>query len=311
MPRKRTSRVYWRARRAYVDLRDFVDVLQPGEPSRQALIPDQETRATTDTDVAAEFAGRRVKELEERRRNRTLLGIERIVQLEAFADHHLLLKKRESAVTDGWLAEAEHHLERAVEYFGAARELTAIKPRDVRGFASWLAGQKGGRGGRTLSPGTVRHHLNALSNLYRRAAEDGCVPPAWNPVAALAGKPTAARSEARWLEVHDAALLLEAARLYRPQREDIAQPHLHAIMATFLLTGGRTSEVLGLTADDVSFDRGTVTFRPHEHRRLKTATSHRVIPLFPQLREVLREHVFGKGRVSQASSSRPRNPRGI
>ena len=98
--------------------------------------------------------------------------------------------------------------------------------------------------------------------------------------------------------MHDASLLLEAARLYKPKREDIAQPHLHAILATFLLTGGRKSEVLGLTAEDISFDRGTITFRPHEHRRLRTATSHRAVPLFPQLREILQEHVFGGGRVT-------------
>ena len=298
MPKKRTSRVYWRGGRAYVDLRDFADVLQPGEPDRLALVAQHEKSATTDPDVAAELAGTKVKELEERRRNRTLLGVERIVHLEAFADHHLVMKKREGRVTDGWLEETEHQLDRAVEYFGAARELTAVKPRDVRDFVAWLGEQKAGRGDRTLSPGTVRHHLNALSNLYRRAAEEGCVPPAWNPVAALTSKPSAARQEAKWLEVHDASLLLEAARTYKPKRPDVALPDLYAIVGTLLLTGGRKSEVLGLTAEDVSFDRGTVTFRPHEHRRLKTSTSHRAVPLYPQLREILQEHVFGKGRVS-------------
>ena len=65
------------------------------------------------------------------------------------------------------------------------------------------------------------------------------------------------------------------------------------MLATFLLTGGRRSEVLGLELEDVSFDRQTVTFRPHEHRRLKTRTSWRVVPLFPQLAEILRPYVFG------------------
>ena len=51
--------------------------------------------------------------------------------------------------------------------------------------------------------------------------------------------------------------------------------------------------MLGLELDDVSFDRGTVTFRPHPHRRLKTRTSWRVVPLFPQLAEILRAYVFG------------------
>jgi len=41
---------------------------------------------------------------------------------------------------------------------------------------------------------------------------------------------------------------------------------------------------------DVSFDRETVTFRVNAHRRLKTRTSHRVVPLWPQLAEILRPY---------------------
>ena len=149
---------------------------------------------------------------------------------------------------------------------------------------------------RTLSRGTVRHHLNAVSNLYARAQAEGYVPPGYNPVAALLEKPSVRPSdEAQWLEVHEAALLLEAARLYRPKRPDLAIPprRLYALIATFLLTGGRESEVCGLEVEDVSFDRRTVTFRPNRWRGLKTRTSHRVVPLWPQLEEILREYVFG------------------
>jgi hypothetical protein len=64
-------------------------------------------------------------------------------------------------------------------------------------------------------------------------------------------------------------------------------------LAAFLLSGGRRAEVLGLKLDDVSFDRATITFRPHAHRRLKTRTSWRVVTLFPQLAEILRAYVFG------------------
>jgi integrase len=52
--------------------------------------------------------------------------------------------------------------------------------------------------------------------------------------------------------------------------------------------------VLGLEVEDVSFFRKTVTFRPNGWRRLKTATSHRSVPLWPQLEEALREYVFGR-----------------
>ena len=48
-----------------------------------------------------------------------------------------------------------------------------------------------------------------------------------------------------------------------------------------------------LELDDVSFDRRTVTFRPNDWRRLKTRSSWRVVPLWPQLENLLRSWVFG------------------
>lgn len=50
----------------------------------------------------------------------------------------------------------------------------------------------------------------------------------------------------------------------------------------------------GIRVEDISFDRKTITFRPSSFRRLKTRSSHRVVPLWPQLEEILREHVFGR-----------------
>jgi len=92
--------------------------------------------------------------------------------------------------------------------------------------------------------------------------------------------------EARWLEVPDAALLLEAARAH--QR---AFP-----LVAFLLTGWRESEVLHLEVGDVPFDRHTVTFRPNAWRRLKTASSFRTVPLWPQLAAILQPYVFAADR---------------
>jgi integrase len=51
--------------------------------------------------------------------------------------------------------------------------------------------------------------------------------------------------------------------------------------------------VFGLELDDVSFDRSVMTIRPNAWRRLKTRTSQRVVPLWPQLSEILRPYVFG------------------
>ncbi|HEV2751649.1 MAG TPA: tyrosine-type recombinase/integrase [Gemmatimonadales bacterium] len=106
--------------------------------------------------------------------------------------------------------------------------------------------------------------------------------------------------EAHWLEVSDAALLLEAARLYRPtpgfDGGRAAVPFLYPLIATLLLTGGRETEVLGLEVDDVSFDRRTITFRPNTWRRLKTKRSHRTVHMWPQLEEILRAYVFNSHR---------------
>jgi integrase len=110
-------------------------------------------------------------------------------------------------------------------------------------------------------------------------------------VTALLDKPTGLRHEARWLEVHDAFLFLEAARTYKPERPEVAMPFIFPLVAAFVLTGGRESEVLGLEVGDVSFDRKTVTFRPNGWRRLKTLTSDRPIRLWPQLSEILKAHI--------------------
>lgn len=172
--------------------------------------------------------------------------------------------------------------------------MTSITTPDVRAWVAHLKKMDNGRGGK-LSAKTITDHLSSLSNLFRRARSEGCAPPGFNPVGDLMDRPSPKRKEAEWLEVHDAALFLEAARTYAPPKDKHGIPgrQMHAMLATFLLTGGRKSEVLGLEVEDVSFDRKRVTFRPNERRRLKTRSSRRSVPLWPQLEEILREYVFG------------------
>jgi integrase len=261
--------------------------------------------------------------LQERRRNKTLLGIEQQATLAEYASHHLIQKKSAGRVGDQHLAALEQRLRVAVEFFGEELDVAALTVQDVQRWTNHLSRQPKGTPGRcrqcratprhltiqgldvrcgkcgavwqieTLSGGSIRHYLNALSNLYRRAQSEGYVPPGYNPVAALLEKPTPRREEAKWLEVHEAALLLESARTYQPPVDQEAFQYPYPLLATFLLTGGRKSEVLGLQVEDVSFDRKTVTFRPNRWRGLKTRTSHRVVPLWPQLEEVLRDYLYG------------------
>ena len=296
-PRNRKSRIYWRtrggARRAYADFRDYSSV----GGGLEALIPEGERRATSDPDVAQALVATRLKELDALRRGRALHGRARGATLANYAAEHLTKKAKAGKVTHDWMVMAEMFLSRAVEYFGASRELESIGVEDVQGGATHPPATPN-RHGRRLGPGTVRHALNALSNLYRRAQSEGKVPVGFNPVAAMLEKPAGLRREARWLEVPDAALLLESARTLPhapPQLVDaLPADFAHALLATFLLTGGRSAEVLGLETADISFDKRTVTFRPHAHRRLKTLKSARVVPLWPQLAEILQSHIIAR-----------------
>lgn len=288
MPRKRRSRIYLRGSRYWGDFRDIGG-------SREPLIPKDQLYATSDPDIAAKLASDRVTELEQRKRNRSILGVDRTSTLADFSRYHLERKAESSEVTTRWIEESEQRLKRAIEFFGSGRELHSIAPRDVQDWVTHLSKMKGR--GRGVSKATIRHHLNGLSNLFRRAVSEGYV--TMNPVAALIDKPQPARHDSPWLEIHEAALYLEAARTWDPDPdlEDYqrANPAFYEIVATLLLTGGRESEVLGLEVEDVSFDRSTITFRPNKWRRLKTRTSHRTIPLWPQLHAILQEYIFVKG----------------
>lgn len=165
---KTRTHIYWRvrggARRAYADLREYADV---GD-GREALVARGEKRATTDPATAQVLLARRLEQLDGLRRGRALHGLAGQAKLADFARTHLVAKAKTGKVTEAWLTMSENHLKRAVKHFGAARELASITTADVRKWGEVL--QASG-----LSGGTVRRHLNTLSNLYRRArAEQSC-----------------------------------------------------------------------------------------------------------------------------------------
>ncbi len=286
---KKKSRIYWRdqggGKKAYADFRDFADV----GGKREALKPEGSRVPTADADVAAELVAQRVRELELKRRSKGLLGVaieER--GLAAFAAYHLETKAREGEVTRRWLVEMERHLRAAVDHFGADRTLMSITPQQCSDYVQALLKRPGRRG--SLTKATARKFLNSLSDMFSRALSESFV--TVNPVAAMYSKPTPERREPTWFKPHEAALILESARTYRPPVEDGAYPWIYPLVATWLLAGLRKSEALGLEVDDVSFKRGTVRVRPNKWRRLKTAGSERTIPLWPQLEEILRAYLI-------------------
>jgi integrase len=300
--RKAKSRIYWREqgseRRAYGDFRDMGG-------GREALTPPGDSRATTDGMIAEKLVANRLSELQAQKRSSVLLGVKRQAKLGPFVTDHLIQKAKSGRFSESWLADSERMLKIAIEHFGTERDLASIGVHDVQAWASALASRPNGRGA-TLGGGAIRHHLNVLSNVYRRAQSEGAVAPGYNPCAALIDKPAGKREEARWLEVHQAALLLESARTYKPKRAELALPFIYPLIATYLLTGGRETEVLGLEVDDVNFERKTITFRPNNWRRLKTRTSHRTVPMWPQLEAILAGYLRDTPRVGGLLFPSPR-----
>jgi integrase len=291
------QRIYWRDRggalRAYADFRDYADV----GGCRAPLVPPGQRLATTDLEVAQVLVTRRLQELDAKRRGLILHGYARDpVTIQLYASEHLLKKSQSGRYNPRWLALCELHFRRACEFFGASRGIQEIGVADAQRWMRHLEGLKSNRG-EGLTGATIRQHLNTLSNLYRRAQSENLVPLGYNPIAVMLDKPRAQPEEARWLEVHEASLLLEAARIIPRGNHYRGTAFAYPLLATFLLTGGRRAEVLGLEVEDVSFDRRTIRFRKNQsRRRLKSRTSQRSVPMWPQLEEILRPYVFSPDR---------------
>lgn len=280
------SRLYQRSGRWWGDFREFHAVGGAREP----LLPPGQTRATPDRNLAAQLFAARIRELEDARDD-VGRGRSPAMSLGALAREHVEAKRKAGAVTRDWLELQAVFLERALAFLGEGRRLTTVSVEDMERWIEHLRKQPAKGSARRVSEGTVRHHLNAVSNLYRRAQARRLVPPGFNPVAALLEKPAGRTHEAAWLEVPDAALLLESARRLPPLHNPNALPFAYELVATLLLTGGRLSEVLGLEVEDVSLDRRAVRFRPNAWRRVKTKGSDRTVPLWPQLEEILRPYL--------------------
>ena len=216
--------------RYYADLRDIGG-------GQVALRPGGTNRATTDKDEAAQLLAGKIREL-----GAVTLGP--AVGLEAFVDEFVAANP--GGVTDKWLSDTALRLRRAAEFFGTDRPLETIRPKDVRQWVSRYL---------HLSVSNQRHHLHALSSLYRYAQEMEVVRLGYNPVSALYRKPSVVKSTRtdEFFEIDAAARFLDAARWL----------HLYVeIIATYLLTGARRSEVFGLLLQDIDLDAGFVHIRP-------------------------------------------------
>ena len=295
MPRKRTSRLYRKGGRFYADFRDFRDVGGKQSP----MIPPGTSGATDDPDVAQRLMLVELARLQGLRRQAVALSatdyrarLGPVVREFLAVEREAIDGDKPKALTRSWLRTMTGHLERAMDHFGEERPLDGIDPADVEAWLEWIRRTVKGRSG-ALSGDSLRHHMHSLSRVYGFARYKRYLPHDYNPVRALPArhKPQAARGEAFFLEVPDASALLEKCRSVASKRPDLACPFLFELVATYLLTGGRRSEVLGLEVGDIDFTRKLVHFRPNRWRRLKTPKSTRHVPLWPQLEAILRDYL--------------------
>ena len=300
------SRIYWRNQgselRAYADLRHL-------GAGRVALIPPGEKRATNDPAVAEELLRLRVNELVRRRRDRVLLGIEPDADLTEYAIYHLGVMQDLDEYSPAWLTVTEAHLARAVAFFTRyqyatqenrepeprSRNLAAIGVRDTSAYVRWLKCLPNGRGS-MLGNQAVRHHLSALSKLFKRAISEGKLPMGQNPIAAMIDKPKIPPSRTQLLEVPELALLIESARTLPTRCGAGARRPLecaYPLIATLALTGIRDGEARRLKIQDLDFEAKCI-----EVRGTKTRGSVRTVPMHPQLEDILKTHVNKLGRKS-------------
>lgn len=293
--RPRKLRVWADPGRGYrADFRAFADV----GGGREALKPAGASWATTDPVEGEALAKRRIDDLLARRQARRDGRPLEDPRLADFAEAHLARKAARPRIAASTVARDRLGLTNLVTFSGGKVETVDGQARlaggirlsaiDARHVCAYIRRRRSdGR-----SEQTILNEVHALSNLWRYARAEELVRgdnpvPAAKELEHLEPSP----SEAGWLETGEAVRLLDAAQTV----ETI--PHatrgLYAILATFLLTGGRKQEVLGLERSDVDLDDGWVHFRPNRWRGLKSRHSRRGVPLWPQLHEIIEEHLRG------------------
>jgi integrase len=293
--------------RAYLDLR----AARFGGAGFVALIPEGETRATTDRATAERLAAAMLANRQAEQQQAERLGLRRELGLRDYANRHLEAKTKAGRFSALWLLNLATYLDRAVVYFDVVqaaqadtaaerrrtagpRNLATISAPDVSAFAEWLGTQQSGRrGGATLGQQSVRHHLSALSGVFARAVAQGHLPA--NPVAALVDRPSVPKSRTRLLQPWETALLLESARTLPREGRNGRAPLAcaHALLAFYAYTGARENEARSMDVQDVDFTRGELHLRG-----TKTSGSDRYVPLHPPLRALLVDHVRTLGRLS-------------
>jgi integrase len=215
-------------------------------------------------------------------------------------------------ITKRHLQQQRSKLVHAARFFAQKRGkvlLRDLEAADIREYMkelrtnppARLRDQPGGCRG-VLTSTTQRRYLDSLGELLQAAVAEGRINTNW--VHERTDLPAVDPSPTKHLELWEGALLLEGARrLYPPHPQG---PPIYPLLAFYLLTGVIESERAGVRVVDVrfpgdgEFPNGVIIIRPNEsvrtdemRDRLKTEYRERVMPLHPQLAEILAEYLSG------------------
>ena len=177
---------------------------------------------------------------------------------------------------------AETHILPDFEENGMTLRNCTVKALQAYFDEKHLHGRRDGKGG--LSPATLRHLRNVISQSLDLAVKEGLLPS--NPCR-LVELPRKEKYEASFYSVE------QLQRLFKALEGDLLQP----LVKIAALYGLRRSELLGLKWDSIDFENQRLTIR-HTVCRIKTVTekdktknksSHRSFPLLPEAREIFLE----------------------
>lgn len=234
-------------------------------------------------------------------------------RISSFADWYLAekaLRPGRKRVTKRHLKSQKQRLAYAVRFFAQKRGkelLRELGPEDIRAYMKELrtvppaAHGRATKGrGKVLSATTQRRYLDTLGELLQAAVAEDRIAINW--VNERTDLPAVDPSPTKHLEVWEAALLLEGARILYPL--DGNGPPIYPLLAFYLLTGVTESERAGVTVADVrfpgdpEFPNGAIFIRPNAavrdedmRDRLKNEYRERIIPLHAQLAEILGEYL--------------------
>jgi integrase len=320
------ARLYWKDGRAYIDARAWA----AWGGKMEALVAPGERGATKDAVQGAILFAQRLSQLralraehpdglpkaeDEDKQPAAGNSSDPLDRIATFAGWYLAEKTTRPGrkrVTKTHLDGQKHKLAHAARFFAQKRDkelLRELEPADIREYMKELRTvpppRKDGRPacrGAVLTSTTQRRYLDTLGELLQAAVAEGRISTNWvnerNDLPAVDPSPT------KHLELWEGALLLEAARRLYPAHRKC--PAIYPLLAFYLLTGVIESERAGVTVPDVrfpgdlEFPKGAIVIRPNAavrsedtKDRLKTEYRERIIPLHPQLAEILGEYLNG------------------